>query len=77
MYRSSGSGWTQVTDNATFSSAGVNLGGTGRVRFLKYNFDGTEKLLVVDGTGKPFEFTGSASHSYLACPLTRPVLPTL
>lgn len=60
LYRSSGSGWTQVTDNSTFSSAGVNLGGTGRVRFLKYNFDGTEKLFVVDGTGKPFRFTGSA-----------------
>ena len=60
LYRSTGSGWTQITDNATFSSAGVNLGGTGRVRFLKYNFDGTEKLLVVDGTGKPFRFTGSA-----------------
>ena len=77
LYRSSGSGWTQITDNATFSSAGVNLGGTGRVRFLKYNFDGTEKLFVVDGTGKPFRFTGSAFYSYLACPLTRPVLPTL
>ena len=60
LYRSSGSGWTQITDNASFSSAGVSLGGTGRVRFLKYNFDGTEKLLVVDGTGKPFRFTGSA-----------------
>ena len=60
LYRSTGSGWTQITDNATYSSAGTSLGGTGRVRFLKYNFDGTEKLFVVDGTGKPFRFTGSA-----------------
>ena len=36
LFRSSGSGWTSVTDNASFSSAGVTLGGSGRVRFLKY-----------------------------------------
>ena len=59
LFRSSGSGWTQITDNASFSSAGVSLGGTGVIRFLKYNFDGTEKLMVVDGTGKPFRFDGT------------------
>jgi len=36
LYRSSGSGWTQVTNNATFSSVGINLGGSGVVRFEKY-----------------------------------------
>ena len=52
-------GWTQITDNGTYSSAGVTLGGTGKVRFLKYDFDGTEKILIVDATGKPFRFDGS------------------
>ena len=41
-------GWTSITNNAAFSSAGVTLGGTGKVRFLKYDFDGTEKILIVD-----------------------------
>ena len=59
LFFSTGSGWTQVTDNATYSSAGVTLGGTAKIRFLKYNFDGTERLLIVDGTGKPFRFDGS------------------
>ena len=52
-------GWTQITDSGTYSSAGVTLGGTGKVRFLKYDFDGTEKILIVDATGKPFRFDGS------------------
>jgi hypothetical protein len=57
LYRSSGSGWTEITNNATFSSAGINLNaGSGKVRFLKYNFNGTEKIMVVDGTNKPFTF---------------------
>ena len=59
IFRSAGSGWTEITDNATFSSTGINLGsGSGKVRFLKYDFSGTEKFMVVDGdTGnKPFTF---------------------
>jgi len=59
LYESSGSGWTQITDNASFSSTGISLGGTGKVRFALFNFDGTEKLIVVDGTSKPFLFDGS------------------
>ena len=58
--QASTSSWTSVTDNSTYGSAGVTIGGSGKVRFLKYNFDGTEKLFIVDGTGKPFRFTGSA-----------------
>lgn len=61
LYRSSGSGWTQVTDSSTFSSTGVTLGGSDRVRFVKYNFDGNENLFVVDGNGKPFVFDSTAS----------------
>ena len=59
LFFSSGSGWTQVSDNATYSSAGVTIGGTGKVRFLKYDFDGTEKLMLVDSTGKPYRFDGT------------------
>src|SRR5210317_1301956 len=59
VYRSSGSGWTEITNNATFNSAGVNIGaGSSKVRFLKYDFDGNEKFLLVDGdsANKPFRF---------------------
>ena len=64
LYRSSGSAWTEVTNNATFSSAGVNLNaGSGKVRFLKYNFDGTEKIMVVDGSSKPFTFNNTVFKS--------------
>jgi hypothetical protein len=59
LFRSAGSGWTQISDNGSFSSAGVTIGGSGKVRFLKYDFDGTEKLMLVDDTGKPFRFDGS------------------
>lgn len=59
LFFSTGSGWTQVSDNATYSSAGVTIGGTGKVRFLKYDFNGTEKLMLVDGTGKPYRFDGT------------------
>jgi len=68
LFRSTGSGWTSISDNATYSSAGVTLGGSGRVRFLKYNFDGTEKLFAVDGTGKPFRFTGSVFSQLSSLP---------
>lgn len=59
VYFSIGSGWTKITDNATYSSSGVTVGGTGKVRFLKYDFDGTEKFILVDGTGKPYRFDGT------------------
>jgi len=60
LYRSSGSGWTQVTNNIAFSSVGIGLGGSGTVRFEKYDFNGTEKLFIVDGSSKPFIFDGNA-----------------
>lgn len=53
LYRSAGNGWTQITDSSSFGSTGVSLSGSGRVRFLKYNFDGSENLFIVDGTGNP------------------------
>src|SRR6056300_1764980 len=62
------SSWTQATDNATYGSAGVTIGGTGKVRFLKYDFDGTEKLMLVDGTGKPYRFDGTTFEQLTALP---------
>ena len=59
LFFSSGTGWTQVSDNVTYSSAGVTIGGSSKVRFLKYDFDGTEKLMLVDSTGKPYRFDGT------------------
>lgn len=71
IFRSAGSGWTQITNNATFSSTGVTLGsGSGKVRFLKYDFDGTEKFMVVDNdTGnKPFTFDNSTFQELTGLP---------
>jgi len=59
LFRSTGSGWTEITDNATFSSTGITIGGSGKVRFAAYDFDGTDKFMLVDDTGKPFTFDNS------------------
>lgn len=68
LFFSTGSGWTQVTDNVAYSSSGIVLGGAGKIRFLKYNFDGTDKLMIVDGTGKPFRFDGTTFEQLTALP---------
>ena len=68
LFRSSGSGWTQISDNATYNSAGVTIGGSGKVRFLKYDFDGTEKIMLVDGVGKPYRFDGTTFEQLTALP---------
>jgi len=68
LFRSSGSGWTQISDNATYNSAGTTVGGTGKVRFLKYDFDGTEKIMLVDGTGKPYRFDGTTFEQLSSLP---------
>ena len=59
LYQSGGSGWTQLTDNATYSSSGVSLAGSGFVRFAKHKFAGTDVLIITDGQGKPFKWDGS------------------
>jgi len=59
LYRSGGSGWTQLTDNATYSSAGVNLSGSGKVRFTKHHFGSNDVLIIVDGDDKPYKWDGS------------------
>ena len=59
LYRSGGSGWTQLTDNATYSSSGVNLSGSGKVRFTKHHFGSNDVLIIVDGDDKPYKWDGS------------------
>lgn len=62
LYKSNGTtGWTEVTDNATYSSSGINLGGASdvKVRFAKHHFGTTKVLIIVDSTGKPFKFDGT------------------
>jgi hypothetical protein len=59
LYQSSGSGWTELTDNATYSSSGINLSGSGRVRFAKHHFGTTKVLIIVDSDDKPYKFDGT------------------
>lgn len=59
LYKSAGSGWTSVS---------TSLGGTGKVRFAKYNFDGNEKFIVVDGLNKPFTYDNSTFTSLTKAP---------
>src|SRR5210317_1747980 len=69
LFRSSGSGWTQISDNATYNSAGVTIANTGKVRFLKYDFDGTEKIMLVDGASRPFRFDGTTFEELTSLPV--------
>ena len=59
LYSSSGSGWTEITDNATYSSSGINLSGSGKVRFAKHHFGNTEILIITDSDDKPYKFDGT------------------
>lgn len=59
LYLSGGTGWTQLTDNATYSSSGVTLAGSGKVRFAKHHFGSVAVLIITDGQGKPFKWDGS------------------
>ena len=44
----------------TFTEKGPVIGGSsGKVRSLLFNFNGTDKLMLVDSTGKPFTFDGT------------------
>ena len=55
VYVSGGSGWTSITDNATYSSSGVTLDDvTSLVRFEKFNYDGNNTMIIVDGTNYPW-----------------------
>lgn len=54
FYRNDGSTWTKYTTGATRSSLGVN-----RVRYATFNFNGTEKIIFVDGVNKAIIFDGT------------------
>ena len=59
LYFSGGSGWTEVTDNASYGSGGVNISGSGKVRFAKHHFGASEVLIITDGNAKPYKFDGT------------------
>lgn len=69
LYRSGGSGWTQVTDNATFDSEGITLGsGVSTIRFGSLNFDGNKTLLILDPDGKPLQLKAGALSRLTSLP---------
>lgn len=68
LYRSAGSGWTQLTDNATYSSGGITLSGSGRVRFAEHHFGSTSTLIITDGTAKPYKWDGSTFAQITTAP---------
>lgn len=49
-----GSGWVKYTTGLTLSSTGVD-----KIRYDTFNFDGTEKLIFVDGVNKAVVFDGT------------------
>jgi len=53
---SGGSGSGSWTDLSTSHTLGANVA---RVRFAKYNFDGNDKLFIVDGVGYPLILTST------------------
>lgn len=59
LYKSTGSGWTSIS---------TSLSGTGKIRFAKYNFDGNEKFIVVDGVNKPFTYDNTTFTSLTKAP---------
>lgn len=52
--QNSGTGWIKLTTGLTFSSLAVE-----RIRYVTFNFDGTEKIMFVDGTNYPTIFDGT------------------
>lgn len=53
LYSSTGNGWTVI------NGGGASIGGSGKVNFANYNFDGDEKFVMCDDTGKPFAYDGT------------------
>lgn len=54
FYRSTGSGWTKYVTGLTRSSLNVV-----RLRFATFNFDGTDKIIFVDGVNPACMFDGT------------------
>jgi len=59
-----------IADNVTltFTEKSPTVGGSGKVRSLLYNFDGTDKLMLVDGVGKPYTFDGTTFKQLSSLP---------
>ena len=54
LYKSGdGTSWTEITSPSNL------LGGSNKVKFAKYDYGGTEKLILVDGSNKPFTYDGT------------------
>jgi len=54
LYEGTGATWTRVsTDSIRFSASNT------KVRYTKYNFDGTEKVMFVDGANYPIYYDGT------------------
>lgn len=68
VYQSGGSGWTELTNNAVYGSAGVNISGLGRTRFTKHHFGANDVLIITDGNDKPYRFDGSAFSQISTAP---------
>ena len=54
LYESSGGSWTRISTNSIRFTTGNS-----KIRFAKFNFDGTERVVMVDGTSSPIFLTGS------------------
>lgn len=59
-----------IADNAalTFTETSPTIGGSGKVRSLLFDFDGTDKLMLVDGVGKPYTFDGTTFKQLTSLP---------
>jgi hypothetical protein len=62
---------TQTISNnvtLTFTEKSPTIGGSGKVRSLLFNFNGTDKVMFVDGVGKPFTFDGTTFKQLTSAP---------
>jgi hypothetical protein len=56
------------TVTLTFTEKSPTIGGSGKVRSLLFNFNGTDKVMFVDGVGKPFTFDGTTFKQLTSAP---------
>lgn len=69
IYISGGSGWTELTDNATYSSSGINIDSGGNIcRFTALNFDGNNSVIITDGVSKPFRYKAGVFSQLTGAP---------
>ena len=54
IYSPSGSGWTEYTTGLTLTSTGVD-----RIRYITFNFNGTERMVLVDGVNNATIYDGT------------------